>query len=342
MRCFIAVSSLRSGIPASPRTRASSGVMVDVPFDLIFNFGQTCHLGENMKLADLCTAYPVNCDAPAIAHPGAALPLAIRLKIRAQRGLLQSALDRHPQKTAERTGLGLRPYIPGDTLRSLSTRHLLLQDDFQTRIDASPGRFRVSVFVHCYDNMEFRSDEQRPNKMQAAWALAGVIENLHAQQAQKVNIYRIEGSSLSEALLAHRGLLQRSHFSYIITDLLNDPSSKTAAVESLSAALRSLGVRRGMTVVVRDPLEAADGQTEASQSYFSFEPRNSELQKQNDFSSGEYHSGPAYFRNIKEQLALLQNQLQKRGWDSFWCTPEYPFEKILQQLSIRLTGLRIL
>lgn len=294
-----------------------------------------------MKLAELCTAYPENCDAPAIRHPGDALSLSVRLKIRSQRGRLQSALDEHPQKSANRSGLGLRPYLPGDSPRALSLRHLLLQGDLQTRIDSSPGRFCISIFVHCYDNMEFRSSSQLPNKLQTAWAVAGVLEHLHTQQAQKVGVHILRSADLSQALLEHRALIKRSHFCYIITDLLHNPSNKSAAVDSFADTLKFINATRGMTLVVRDPMESTDWPATNEASQLAFEPRGAQTPIAGNGSTPEYQAGPAYLRNVKEQLDQLREVLQRRGWDSMWCTPEHPFEQVLQQLTLRLSGLRI-
>lgn len=294
-----------------------------------------------MKLAELCTAYPENCDAPAIRHPGDALALAVRLKLRAQRGRLQSALDLHPQKTADRSGLGLRPYLPGDSLRALSGRHLLLQDELQTRIDVSPGRFCVSVFVHCYENMEFRSSDNLPNKMQTAWSIAGIVEQLHTQHAQKVNVFQLQGTDLSSALLEHRAHIQRSHFCYLVTDLLNITKTKTAAVEALTDTFRFINAPRGMVLVVRDPMETTDWAEANGQDRLSFEPLHSAQPTAGTSNSPEYQAGEEYLRNIKAQLNELRSSLQKHRWDSLWCTPEHSVDSLLQQLTVRLSGLRI-
>ncbi|MEY2988638.1 MAG: hypothetical protein RJB13_2159 [Pseudomonadota bacterium] len=294
-----------------------------------------------MKLAELCTAYPENCDAPVVRHPGDAIALAMRLKLRAQRGRLQSALDFHPQKTADRSGLGLRPYLAGDSLRALSARHLLLQDELHTRIDSSPGRFCVSVFVHCYENMEFRSSEALPNKMQTAWGIAGLLEQMHTQHSQKVNVFQLLGKDVSAALLEHKAHIQRSHFCYVVTDLLNMTSSKSAAVESLADALRFLNSRRGMVMVVRDPLESTDWNMSEDQNRLSFEPLKSRSFDNEASTSNEYHAGEQYLQNIKSQLNELRSSLQKYRWDSMWCTPEHSIDSLLQQLTLRLSGLRM-
>lgn len=294
-----------------------------------------------MKLAELCTVYPDNCAAPEIKHPGDALALAVRLKLRAQKGRLQAALDRHPQKSADRSGLGLRPYLAGDSLRALSARHLILQDELQTRIDVSPGRFCVSVFVHCYENMEFRSSTDLPNKMQTAWAVAGILEQMHTQQAQKVNIYQTRGADLGRSLIEHRSQIQRSHFCYILTDLLHVSKTKTAAVESLSEALHFINAKQGMVVVVRDPMETTEWSVSQNQAALSFEPLNTSIHSETARTMPEYQAGEEYLTNIKSQLNDLRTTLQKRGWDSLWCTADHPVERLLHQLTLRLSGLRI-
>jgi hypothetical protein len=294
-----------------------------------------------MKLAELCTAYPENCDAPAVRHPGNALSLAVRLKLRAQRGRLQSALDFHPQKTADRSGLGLRPYLPGDSLRALSARHLLLQDELQTRIDVSPGRFCVSIFVHCYENMEFRSAENKPNKMQTAWGVAGLLEQMHSQHSQKVTVHALQGADLSTALLEQRAHIQRSHFCYLVTDLLNKTESRTAAVESLSETLRFLNAPTGMVLVVRDPMETTDWNALAEQDRLSFAPLNSHHRPEKPSAAAEYQAGEQYLKNIRIQLTELRSTLQMRRWESLWCTPEHSVDSLLHQLTLRLSGLRM-
>jgi hypothetical protein len=298
-----------------------------------------------MKLAELCTAYPSNWNAPAIVHPGDAIPMAVRLKLRAQRGWLQAALDTHVQRSSNRSGLGLRPYMAGDSLRAISSRHLLLQEELLTRTDVSPGRFHVAIIVHCYENMQFHSDVQAPNKMQAAWATAGLLQNLHEQQAQKVEIVALQGKNLSEEMLKHAGRLKRAHFCYVITDLLFDPSNTHAATNALATSLKHLRVPRGMVVVVRDPLESPD--ISQSDSYSQGEslafaaPDSTPASQTQESRSSEFHSGQEYLMNVNEQLNFLESNLNNRGWSSIWLTAEHEVDSLSQRLTSRLSALRV-
>jgi hypothetical protein len=317
--------------------------MVDVPFDLIFNFQKPSTCGENMKLAELCTAFPSSCDAAALPHPGRAIPLELRAKLRMQRGWLQSSLDTNVQRTANRSGLGLRPYMAGDSLRALSARHLLLQEELLTRTDVSPGRFHITILVHCYGNMEFRSSQATASKMQAAWAVAGLLENLHNQQAQKVDVVPLRGKDLGEALLQQSARLKRSHFCYVVTDLLFDPRSVSASTENLSAALKHLRVPRGMVVVVRDAWESPDiASTELVQrgGAIAFAAPDTDPSDKPS-AAQDFHGGRAYLENINMQLRQLERELNMRNWNSIWLTPEHEVSEISKNLTTRLAALRI-
>ncbi|MBM3381613.1 MAG: hypothetical protein FJY29_04140 [Betaproteobacteria bacterium] len=296
-----------------------------------------------MKLAELCTAYPSSCDAPALAHPGRALPLELRAKLRMQRGWLQASLDSNIQRSANRSGLGLRPYTAGDSLRALSARHLFLQEELLTRTDVSPGRFHVSVLVHCYGNMEFRSAQASASKMQAAWAVAGLLENLHNQQAQKVEIVALRGRNLGEALLQQAARLRRSHFCYVITDMLFDPTSVSASTEELSAALKHVRMARGMVVVVRDAWESPDitsSEILRSGDTIAFAAPNTN--PGNTPQDGQdFHGGLAYLENINTQLRQLERELNMRNWNSMWLTPEHEVSDVSKNLTTRLAALRI-
>ncbi|NBO38450.1 hypothetical protein EBU99_07685 [bacterium] len=308
-----------------------------------------------MKLAEVCTVYPSTWDASAVRNPGAAIPLAIRLKLRAQRGYLQAALDTHPQRSANRMGLGLRPYEAGDSLRAVSARHLLLQEELQTRTDVSPGRFHVTVIVHCYANMQFKSEATDVNKMQAAWAVAGLLQNLHEQQAQRVDVIALSGPQLGEELVKHAALLRRSHFCYVVTDLLFNPNSIDAASEELSAALSHLHVRNGIVAVVRDPWESPDFEKTAETTTIAFaSPSEGEITKNaslmGEKSAGEErnlqnnrdrHSGQEYIQNLRSQLNGLQTLLNLRGWGSLWLTAEHAIDDISQKVAVNLAAQRI-
>ena len=300
-----------------------------------------------MKLAELCTVYPKLWSADPIPHPGHAIPMAVRLKLRAQRGWLQASLDTHVQRSSQRSGLGLRPYMPGDSLRALSLRHLLLQDEYMTRTDISPGRFHVSIVVHCYENMQFSSSEELPNKIQTAWATAGILENLHHQQAQKVDIIAINEHSLEKGLQKHSARLKRSHFCYVITDLLFNHASTSASSDSLAAALKRLRIPRGIVAIIRDPLESPDIEHNlqlATSPVIAFAPPDShssdtdesELKRQSNFTSGLQ-----YLANIKKQLNILETELRNHNWSSLWLTPEHQIDDISRRLAARLAALKV-
>lgn len=298
-----------------------------------------------MKLAELCTVFPANWNSVPISHPGDALPRAVRIKLRAQRGWLQASLDTHVQRSSNRSGLGLRPYVAGDSLRAVSLRHLLLQDEFLTRTDVSPGRFHVAIVVHSYENMQFNSNTTSANKMQAAWATAGLLENLHHQQAQKIDIMTLTEQSLGDGLLKHSSRLKRAHLCYIITDLLFDPSNRSASTTNLAAALKLLNIPRGMVVVVRDPLESPDiektelGSRTATMAFAP--PSTSDTVAQSASRRSEYTSGAEYLEHVNEQLKSLEQELNKRHWSSMWLTPEHHIDDISRRLSSRLIAMKV-
>jgi hypothetical protein len=300
-----------------------------------------------MKLAELCTVYPSHWNDPAPLHPGAAIPFDVRLKLKAQRGHLQSALDSHAQRSANRSGLGLRPYAAGDSLRAVSQRHLLLQEELVSRTDVSAGRFRVAILVHCYSNMEFRSEESLTNKMQLAWATAGLLENIHERQAQKIDIIALQGPHLGEEIRKQAARIKRAHFCYVLTDLLFNPSEVNASAFELSGILKHLRVPRGMVVVLRDFLESpeiAHSPWMKNNAALAFAPPEGASTPDDDVPTGhgaEHHSGETYLKNLLEQLNFLETDLNKRGWNSLWVTAEQTMESMTRQLSARLSALRV-
>lgn len=292
-----------------------------------------------MKLAELCTAFPQNTDTLHVRNPGAAIPATIRCKLRSMRGHLQAALDYHPQRSPNRLGLGLRPYESGDPMRSVSLRHWLLQDQLLTRTDVSPGRFHVSIVVHNYPNMNFRSSEQLPTKHQLAWAVAGMLQMLHEQNAQKVDIIVIHERELGQQMARLTARIKRSQFCYVVSDVLFNPSSMAASARDLTAAINLIRMRRGMAVVVRDPLESADTLPDIENNSLAFIPPDSkELTPSLSPQSTQWHSGPGYFENLRAQLADLHERLQNVGWTCLSTNPEEDVDHLSRELSIRLSG----
>ncbi len=292
-----------------------------------------------MKLAELCTAFPETAGTNDIRHPASAVPPLLRLKLRAQRGHLQAALDTHPQRSPNRLGLGLRPYESGDSLRALSSRHLLLQEQLLTRTDVSPGRFHVSVIVHSYQNMNFKSAADKPSKNQLAWATAGLIQNLHEQQAQKVDILMLAGADLGPQLIKHAARIKRSHFCYLVTDLFHNPESRQASVVDICAALSLLHLRQGMIIIVRDPLESPHHTDASAPDILTFEPPVPSGPTQTTFN--DTHSGSDYIRNLENQLSDLQQQLNSFGWSSLLTTADDELDDLIRELSVRLAGQRM-
>ncbi|MEY3900812.1 MAG: hypothetical protein RL189_118 [Pseudomonadota bacterium] len=294
-----------------------------------------------MKLAELCTAFPETAGSAGIRHPGSALPHALRLKLRAQRGHLQASLDTHPQRSANRLGLGLRPYESGDSLRAVALRPLLLQEQLLTRTDVSAGRFHVSIIVHSYANMNFKSDPQGPSKNQLAWATAGILQNLHDQQAQKVDLLTLGGADLPAQMIQHAARIRRSHFCYVVTDLLFNSNDQNAAAREISAALSVLHLRRGMVIVIRDPLESPEQPVSDSGRVLTFEPPQGVNVQVAADSTNEKHSGEGYVANLRAQVENLQQQLNSFGWNSFVVTATDDTDHFARQLSLRLAGQRI-
>jgi hypothetical protein len=220
-----------------------------------------------------------------------------------------------------------------------------MQEELLTRTDVSPGRFHVSILVHSYSNMEFRSVQGSATKMQAAWAVAGLLENLHNQQAQKIEVIALRGSHLGEAMLQQAARLRRSHFCYVITDMLFNSASASASTEELAGALKHLRVPRGMVVVVRDSWESPDiAKTDLvlRGEEISFADPNMGTQHPNPQNEAkDFHSGSAYVENIKTQLRDLESTLNRRSWNSMWLTPEHEVSDISKTLTTRLAALRI-
>ncbi|MEY4064410.1 MAG: hypothetical protein RIR26_618 [Pseudomonadota bacterium] len=300
-----------------------------------------------MKLAELCTVYPSHWNDPAPLHPGAAIPMDVRLKLKAQRGHLQAALDTHVQRTSNRSGLGLRPYTAGDALRAVSLRHLLLQEELVTRTDVSAGRFRVAILVHCYSNMEFRSEESEANKMQLAWATAGVLENIHQQQAQKIDIIPLNGPHLSDEIRKQAARIKRAHFCYVLTDLLFNPKDVNASATELDGILKHLRIPHGVVVVIRDFLESpaiAESRWIENDAALAFAPPDqaaAETDPLPESTGVEHHSGQTYLKNVVGQLNELESELNNRGWTSLWLTAAHPLETMTRRLSARLSALRV-
>jgi hypothetical protein len=295
-----------------------------------------------MKLAELCTAFPETAGTTDIRQPASAVPPLLRLKLRAQRGYLQAALDTHPQRSPSRLGLGLRPYESGDSLRALSNRHLLMQEQLLTRTDVSAGRFHVSILVHSYENMNFKSSPDRPSKNQLAWAAAALLQNLHEQQAQKVDVITLTGRNLSEQILRHSKRIRRSHFCYLMTDLFHNPESHGASALDVCSALSLLHIRRGLVCIIRDPLESPENQQLASGRLLTFEsPAQDSGLADNLNRNGDSHSGPDYLRNLKAQYDGLQQQLSSYGWSSVLTTSDDELDHFVRELSLRLAGQRM-
>jgi uncharacterized protein (DUF58 family) len=291
-----------------------------------------------MKLAELCTAFPEKADAQTVRRPGTAIPATLRLKLRAQRGHLQAALDHHPQRSPDRLGLGLRPYEAGDPLRTIALRPLVLQEQLLTRTDSSKGRFHVTVVVHSYAHMNFKSDSNLPSKNQLAWAVAGLLQNLHEQSAQRVDILVIGDRSLPEGLLRHAAALRRSHFCYVVTDLLFDASARGAAVDSVISALNFIHLRKGMFIVVRDPLESPDSrqlQSTLDKTLSLLPPDGQSFEKTESTANHEHQSGPLYAENLRIQLADLSVQLSKTGWSSLLATADDDIDQLVRHIAVR-------
>lgn len=290
-----------------------------------------------MKLAELCTAFPQSSGTNELRHPGSAIPLTLQLKLRAQRGHLQAALDTHPQRSANRLGLGLRTYESGDSIRAVSTRHLLLQEQLLTRTDVSPGRFHVCVILHSYANMNFRSESTLPSKNQLAWALAGLIQNLHEQQAQKVDILAIGETHLAEQMIRQATRIKRAHFCYVVSDLLFAPTELSAAAAEVTAALTLLHRRHGLVLVVRDPLESPDALAAREAGILTLGAPD-EL---GTTGGDDKHSGPQYVQNLKTQLSDLQTRLNAIGWGSLLATCTDDVEVFTRRIAQQLAGQRI-
>lgn len=293
-----------------------------------------------MKLAELCTAFPETAGTRDVRDPGSALPRALRFKLRAQRGHLQSALDTHPQRSPNRLGLGLRPYESGDSLRALALRPLLLQEQMLTRTDVSPGRFHVCVIVHAYANMNFKSSPERPSKHQMAWALAGMVQNLHEQQAQKVDFLVVNEENLPEQLIFHAARIRRSHFCYVISDLLFDPSSHFAATRNMTAAIQHLRLQHGMFIIVRDIFESPKYAEISNEQVLAFQPPDWNKTSPNSTELSEKQSGAGYVSNLKAQMTDLQNQLNEFDWSAFLASSEDEIDQITHGLTLRLAGQR--
>jgi disulfide oxidoreductase YuzD len=295
-----------------------------------------------MKLAELCTAFPETAGVQDFRHPASAVPHLLRLKLRTQRGYLQAALDSHPQKSPSRLGLGLRPYEAGDSLRAVSFRHLQLQEQLLTRTDVSAGRFHVSIIIHTYDNMNFKSDPEGPSKNQLAWLAAALLQNLHEQQAQKVDILPIADKRLTESIQKHAARIRRSHFCYLITDLFHNSESAGASVRDVLSLLELLHIRRGLVVLVRDPLESPENPELATGRILTFEsPEKSAPAPEGSPKTSDLHSGKEYLDNLKSQYSGLQQAISQIGWGSLLTTAEDELDDFVRQLSIRLAGQRM-
>jgi hypothetical protein len=292
-----------------------------------------------MKLAELCTAFPQTADTQMVRNPGAAIPATIRCKLRAMRGHLQAALDYHPQRSPNRLGLGLRPYESGDPLRSVSMRHWLLQDQFLTRTDVSPGRFHICIIVHSYSNMNFRSSEQLPTKNQLAWVVAGLLQNLHEQSAQKVDVMVVHDADLGEQMSRLAARIRRSQFCYIVSDALFNSSSSDASARDIAAAINLLRIRRGMAIVVRDPMESPEAmQDNENQALAFMPPENKNILDSASAQKSQWHSGPGYVANLKTQLEDLGQRLQNVGWSILSTNVEEEVDHLTHNLSLRMSG----
>ncbi|NBW83589.1 DUF58 domain-containing protein, partial [bacterium] len=291
---------------------------------------------------ELCTAFPQTSDSQIVRNPGAAIPATIRCKLRSMRGHLQAALDYHPQRSPNRLGLGLRPYEAGDPLRSVSLRHWLLQDQFLTRTDVSSGRFHVSIIVHSYANMNFRSAEELPTKNQLAWVVAGLLQNLHEQNAQKVDVMIVHDADLGQQMSRLAARIRRSHFCYVVSDALFNSSAIEASGRDLAAAINLLRIRRGMAIVVRDPLESPTSlQDNEIQTLAFLPPETKKILDSASTQNSQWHSGPGYVANLRIQLEDLGLRLQNVGWSVLSTQVDEEVDHLTHNLSLRMTGSRV-
>jgi hypothetical protein len=159
-------------------------------------------------------------------------------------------------RNAQRLGVGLRPYEPGDRLKEMSWPHYARTEEIYTKTEAEPGRSLAFFLIHVCESMSYKGPSQVVNKGQVALALASIMAKAHLAECHQIKVIFSSEKDLSTSVREHAKLLKNAQWSWIFSDLFFEACEEPS--HSLKEFLRELALfapRHLGCVVVRDPSE---------------------------------------------------------------------------------------
>ena len=295
-----------------------------------------------MQLWELCTAFtPDLANLPTLQDLSRALPLAVKVHAKKERGHLHAHCDESPRMTPSRQGVSLRDYEPGDPLKTIDTRAFLKTGSCLTRLQEAQATHEVRLLLHSHQAMAYGSGGVV--KWQLAQALAALIALWHLESGHKVVVRIVEGANPLQNLdriFSHAPFLTH----YFLTDFLfrKELSANTLQPENETPEIfgewvqsrRAQGIK---LVVVRDIHEgfrtskainaAADDLHpffEAGTRFFPYE------QQASDGHPKLTWSGPSYLHRLRSQWqAWLQHAAYR---PSALFTTNTPLQNVWQWL----------
>jgi hypothetical protein len=237
------------------------------------------------------------------------LPQSIKAKLKSQIGQIQMASDFSRQMVPARGGISVRLYQPGDSLQSVNLRKLITNNLLESRIDFSPGRQKCVIFLHCYKNMEFST--QNISKFQLAQMLTGLFQLLlrgHFKEIQTIAIY--SKNYLEEAEFKLGNKKNTINYAAHITDGFFNSHAIESSSQELLQLIKTLKTKQSIWYA-RDPWENS---ALFEKMYLN---SNNTLKSMTPFltnnTSTEKKSGRVYLENLKEQELKNKTCFQKQG-----------------------------
>lgn len=258
-----------------------------------------------------------------IPHPGRALPLSLRAKLRSNLGSIFAASDVNRLRAPSRLGVSTRDYMVGDPLKSLSLSHLVRHDSFQTRTDLAPGRASACVVFHLSDSMTFSS--QASNKGQLALTLAAIIEVLHEEWMHRFEVVYVRDENFSHGVEKLAPVLRRYQYRYFISDFFYEKSQAAVLEPNFATALHRHGLIKPCVMVVRDTLEWLENNP--------LTETNEELEPFGDEGGPKLFSGAQYAAHLRSQLRFLSDSvLSEVSGTTLIATSDTPFSAVATKL----------
>lgn len=280
-----------------------------------------------MRLFDACTVFPSARENWIVPHPGRALPVHVRAKLRASFGSLFSASDLARLKTPSRLGIALRPYESGDALKTLSLQHYVRTQELATRIDTASGRATAGIVFHAYENMEF-SSSNLGNKAQLGLVLSAVLEVLHEAHLHHVEVLFVTERDFQVGLKKISQKIARWNFRYLISDFLYFENKEDALKPQIAQALQELGLSSSHVFIIRDLLE---------------QPQNNQLSDvsdalipfgESDHTTNQFFSGENFVKNLQNQLMHIERSLTSVGGHSLLVTGNTELAQIVHHIAV--------